>query len=641
MNQSKHIAAFPVATTYAPAPGNLPVRSVMGDKSDASHRLLRLSQSLAGAKQFLPAALALQAAAVSSSSSFTPAQKAASLTSAARFLLRAGGAAHAARARAVLHKAIFILDACPGCEALRLQAGSLLESASEGAAALHAVRACLDVVERRRAALQMPWNWWMYFKGREIALCEPKQAVAVAADAVLEAERKGDFGGAAALQLVIAQVDLGAVGPASEENCHSAFAAVREAAKYIDRAVGITGEADVATLRVCCTALSSMCLLRAGRVGEAFGQAHALGAAYEAARAAAKKGNDGSQWKWQNGRVLRSLVQHVLAAGRRSTGGSAAGLELANRALAWANLDGAREMNGELPAFGGRLGGHAEMAFVIVLLDSAARMRMSVVDLEGAAPLVRAALFRVQKPQSGVSLATQASAYLLAAEYFMLQGTHASAQRATLYLSRVLDTANGSIDGATELGDIAHMCRTYISLLTGDKRQQPGAVPPRDGGGDNNNKADNMTDAIDDPALDGTFTSAHVRSAALFADGVQEMRQANVLDAKRVLERAFELAGGGTRRENDQLVANIGTTLTSLYVSHPTVSKNTEDIVVSVFRVADASGDLITRARALRMKRKLISRAAVVKPEEVALVEKEQAANEEGLRERQQAAVHL
>lgn len=49
--------------------------------------------------------------------------------------------------------------------------------------------------------------------------------------------------------------------------------------------------------------------------------------------------------------------------------------------------------------------------------------------------------------------------------------------------------------------------------------------------GDNIDKGDGRGDASDDQILDGTSASAHPGSAALFANGVQEIRSVIVLEA--------------------------------------------------------------------------------------------------------------
>jgi hypothetical protein len=343
--------------------------------------------------------------------------------------------------------------------------------------------------------------------------------------------------------------------------------------------------------------------------------------------ARAVAGGTAGQWKWVNGKVLRALVQHVLACGVRGVvvqGGARDCWRYASGALHWAGVgeDGAMRAGG---AFGGKVEPHAATALVVVLLDSAARVKLAGVELGSATGLIRAALDAIRGGGAGLALATQAAVYLLAAEWHMLQGTLVGAERATQYLMRVVDSADENPASRRELGDVAHMARTYGSLLTGEKRL--GAL----GGGG----SAPATSGVGDPV----FVSATVRAAALLAEGVHELRQASVLEAQAALLAARAcVVGDGSRAANDQLVGNVCATLATLYLSHQNIAEGTRDVVAAAIGASERGDDLITRARTLRMQRKLVVRADSVDAEMLAGVDRQRAENERRLVERQSCA---
>lgn len=567
---------------------------------DVAARLRRLAHHLAASKQYRAAALALNAAATSSRSSLAPAERASLLVLAARQLDRAGGTGDRVRALSLLRRADALLADSRGAAAARLEVAAIREAVcGSGGAALRAERASaiadgLRVVREREGELRDAWDWWVFFKGRHAASLGAAGA-AVAVDAAAECVRAGDATAAAAFELMAAQAWLGVDRPAGGAEIGSA--ALARAHKLLrTREDG----KDQALLRFCCSVLGGLSRLRLGDVVGAREWGVEVAAGYD--RLQATEGGTasrGGQWKWLPGKVLRTLAHHIQAGSCRGVGDGMLSWRHARDALRHAGmLAGGVAGHLEPVLFGGRLTAHAENALGVVLLESAARVRLERVELGEAAPLIHSGLqLTIGRPGTERTMrghASQAAVYLLAAEWYMLKGTVEGAKLAENYLKQITDAARSSPAMNKALCDVAQMARTQRSLLTGEKRLEG------IGGG---------ALAQLDSSESKEYVSGAVRAAALFAEGVHALRDLKVLDAKAALLAARVPVCSGGAAVNEQLAANVCTNLASLFLSYQNITENFDEMLATARHAADTSEDLITRERSLRMQRKLVARS--------------------------------
>lgn len=587
---------------------------------DVTARLRRLAHHLAASKQYRAAALALNAAATSSRSSLAPAERASMLVLAARQLDRAGGAGDRARALSLLRRAEALLADARGAAAARLEVAAIREAVcGGGGAALRAERASaiadgLRIVREREGELRDAWDWWVFFKGRHAASLGAAGA-AVAVDAAAECVRAGDAAAAAAFELMAVQAWLGGDRPAGGVEAGLGPAALARAHELL-RAGG-EGK-DLALLRFCCGVLGGLSRLRVGDVVGAREWGMKVATGYDRLQATEGGGvGRGGQWKWLHGKVLRTLAHHIQAGGCRGVGDGMLSWKHARDALRHAGMLGGGVAGQLEPVlFGGRLPPHAENALGVVLLESAARVRLERVELGEATPLIHSGLqLTICRPGADRTMqdhASQAAVYLLAAEWYVLKGTVEGAKLAESYLTRITDCARSSPAMNERLRDIAQIARTQRSLLTGEKRLKG------IGGG---------ALAQSDSPESKEYVSGAVRASALFAEGVHALRELRVLDAKAALLAARVAVSPGGVAVNEQLAANVCTNLASLFLSHRNIAENFDEMLATARHAADTSEDLVTRERSLRMQRKLVTRSGDLDSSALAEIEAKQGQN--------------
>jgi hypothetical protein len=120
------------------------------------------------------------------------------------------------------------------------------------------------------------------------------------------------------------------------------------------------------------------------------------------------------------------------------------------------------------------------------------------------------------------------------------------------------------------------------------------------------------------------------------------MRQAKVLDAKQLLNEALAAVSNASQEqqvvENSQLVANVATTMASMFLSHPNIAQDTLHMVDNALVLTQGSGDIITRLRTLRVFRKLISRTSPDDLNQLGCIDREKEDAEQQLHMRQSCA---
>lgn len=592
----------------------------MKQRAVPGEQLLQVAGHLVARKRTRQAALVYVTAGTASSSGLAPKSKAGALLEGARLLLRDGSSEALGHARSALLKACLILDGCSGCAQSRLHAGAMLETvcAREGERAQSVFNECYKVLQTRKSEVKTAWDWWIYFKGREISAAI-REATAPSVDAITAASRSDaalrliedgirqcevhrDPLAAVAFSLIIVQLCLGTFtrteGSDSQDSSRLVSLGIRDhnnacaenALQYARNTLSTIDArdyhaGDLSLLHLCSLTMESVLLLRSNRIKEAQSLGYSLMCAFDSAAQASRNASASGQWKWQNGKVLRSLVHYILAAGTASVSDNGGKMRYCLGALQWAGLDssGNTEFLMSASPFQGKLEPFVANTISVMLLEGTARAKLARLQLVDAAPFVAGALARVQSSVPSLSLATQAAAYLLAAEYYMLLGSVESGEVAAQYLCRVIDTASQSKASAAELCDVLEMARTYVSLLTGEKRVTQGENAP----------------------WKGTNLSL---AAALFAEGVYELRQINTIDAQNYLRRAISLTDDSSSTSNEQLATNARVTLASLLLSHMSIDHTTNELVDHSVTYAENSKDIVTLVRAARIKCKLLSR---------------------------------
>ena len=446
-----------------------------------------------------------------------------------------------------------------------------------------ATKACkLALGEMRKAAQRgdVVWDWWVYFRTRQVRSAPgPSEALALASNAAGLCRRRGDRVSAAGFHLIAAQLHLVHGVPENTEIC------IRGAAEDLN-AVPFNLLPHAAPLRIAYVLLAGFAMLRVGHTAQVRAQIAKQASDYcdLLARGAVEDivptaGN--CAWVWLPRPVMNALLQHLLTCAYRTNENQDTAFVNAERALQAASIKlGVKQV---LPRC---LDANAGRALAVALLESAARLRLQIVDLKNAYPIVKDVLDRAGNADH--LDVTRASALLLAAEYYSLSGNLEHARVAMEYLD-VIENA-GKLDGAVKrkLGDILAMAHTHRSLLTGNAR-------------------------VGDVDGEEVFVGKQVRAAALFADGVFHMRGSRLMDAKAALQQVLALCGEGVA-VNEQIICSTLIVHAGLYVLYESIPESAHEPALDAVRIAERAKDLVNVVRAKRQRYKLLAKAYPGKP---------------------------
>lgn len=495
------------------------------------------------------------------------------------------------RARALLQKALLLARSLPDAFTRTMRLLALLEAVTiaqgDTGAATKACKLATNEMKRAVGRGEAVWHWWVYFRTRQMLSASPDDALSLAASAASLAERRGDVISAAAFHLAAAHVRV----TAPFFTLDAILPALRAANAHLSQ-VPRDDVAEAAPLRLARVLLSGFALLRAGRAAQTCAElaqdaARALALLDRGAAAASPLAQPMHRcaWVWAPAPALRALLQHLLACALRPRGDGGAAWVHAERALCAAGLDAERADGAVLARC---LDARAGRALGVAILDSAARVLLGLVDLARAAPLVSAALRLSADAGGGRPDVTRCAALLLAAEYCALSGRLEQARGALQYLDEIERAAADGVDSRAALGDVLHMAHTHRSLLTGHAR----------------------TGAAADSA-DATYIGAHVRAAALFADGVFHMRNSRILPARATLHDALALivADGDRGAVNEQLVANTLIVQSGLSLLREVIDEADHEPVRDAIQIAERGRDVVTEVRSKRQAYKLLSKS--------------------------------
>lgn len=497
------------------------------------------------------------------------------------------------RARAIIQKALMHVKGLHDKFTRSMRLLTLLERLSSlKGDSNDADKACMQAMkEMRQAASEGAaiWDWWVYFRTRQLKYARsPGDAANLAESAANISVRRGDHASAAAFYLCLAQIHVTEPGYAYPG---PASTAIEKATKLLTNIPEHELPAS-APLRIARILLAGSSLLRVGHTTQvreelATAASNALLVLDRPVRTYQNSPNSVS-WVWLPVPVMSALLQHLLACSFRTVDDGATAWVCAERALTAVGIRSgsygersAMLMHSITP--------RAERALHVALLESAARVRLSNIDLKQARPLVAAAvqLSKLMEDQSFDR--THASALLLASEYYSLTGQKVNAVTATRYLDRIENSQCArDVDGkvtdcvTSGLGDILALARTHRALLTGSARKAP---TPHD-----------------------VVVGSQVRAAAKFADGVYHMRNSQLVDAKNCIAKVNELVGEGVAA-NQQLICNALTIHAGLFLLYQDVPDKAIQPASDAVEIATHANDLVNKVRALRQRYKLLSKA--------------------------------
>lgn len=447
-----------------------------------------------------------------------------------------------------------------------------------------ATKSCkLALGEMRKAAQRgdVVWDWWVYFRTRQIRSAPgEKEALALANNAAALCRRRGDRVSAAAFYLIAAQIHL---VHGLTENTDSS---IRAAAEDLN-AISFDILPHASPLRTAYVLLAGFSMLRLGHTAQVRTEIAKQASDYcdllgrgVVDEILPTPGN--CAWVWLPRPVMNALLQHLLACAYRTHENQDTAFVNAERALQAASIKlGVKHV---LPRC---IDANAGRALAVALLESSARLRLQIVDLKNAFPIVKDVLERVGN--DGIVDATRASALLLAAEYYSLSGNLQHAKVAMEYLD-VIEKAglNGGDEVKRNLGDILAMAHTHRSLLTGNAR-------------------------VGDVNGEEVFVGKQIRAAALFADGVFHMRGSRLMDAKAALQQVLALCGDGVAM-NEQIICSTLIVHAGLYLLYESIPQSAHVPAMDAVRIAERAKDLVNVVRAKRQRYKLLAKAYPGKP---------------------------
>lgn len=491
------------------------------------------------------------------------------------------------RARSLIQKALLLAKTLPDGFVRTMRLYALLErvltTQNDKAGATKSCKLALGEMRKAAQRGDVVWDWWVYFRTRQVrAAPGTKEALALATNAANLCRRRGDRVSAAAFHLIAAQIHL---VYSTAESTHVSIQAADEDLK----AVPLDVLPDAAPLRTAYVLLAGFAMLRIGHTAQVRVEVAKRASDYydllERGTAEDVVPAAGScSWAWLPKPVMNALLQHLLACAYRTSDNQDAAFVNAERALKAASIElgGGQVLSRCINARAGR-------ALAVALLESAARLKLQVVDLKGAYPLVKEVLERAENDGTdGVLDVAKASALLLGAEYYSLSGSLEHARMAMEYLEVIEKAGERDEELRQKFGDILAMARTHRSLLTGNGRV--GEVEGKE-----------------------VFVAKQVHAAALFADGVFHMRASRLIDAKAALQQVLTLCGEGAAA-NEQIICSTLIVHAGLYVFYESIPEAAHAPALDACHIADRAKDLVNIVRARRQRYKLLAKAYPGKP---------------------------
>lgn len=612
--------------------------------------LLRQATTLGNAHHHRPASLHFCAA--SSVKGVSPLVQARALCSSATqlylYLLKASPqqrALHlqqdATRAIQHLRKCSMLTRSVPDASKMRLTISATLEKVytliQDHNAAKREIKAALDDLVNI-VALDRPLvvHWWAYFQCRAIAnalvRAEPlPNIVRMAADTAAQCANHGDAASAVAFGLTQCHVALTSPAPDAfdlDAMLREAYSSLQVLSRNPNPTIAT--RADLVYLALSYFIMLGCQHIRTGDLVGAHNMAiKGLRKFYGKLRNLQKEDHHKSGlWTWLPSQMLSALACHVIIATNPNES------ERRNHQYALTALAKLGIRAESIPSFRvsslhiSNIAQAKSAMLAAALFEAAARLRLTAVDLKGANTLVsaainavfdddlsRAEIKRIEMGQTanfekilprGLSIPhvlSRCSILLLAADYYYLRGRLSMATVSREFLEVVLLSASRFKDreGAALVSDTWQVAQSLYSLLKGTLR--PGNIVqevPRD---------QDSIDAYRREGRDTRFANKRVLGMAWFTIAVYQMRNHDVLDSEKALQLVLKILNN-TAGKNDQVVANVWAIMSGLTLNRGTIAGEIQDMITNAIKIARSVEDSVTLSRALRQKRKWLSRTS-------------------------------
>lgn len=480
-------------------------------------------------------------------------------------------------------------------------------------------------------------RWWIYFRGRAITNAiatgsSHQMAVSIATESADHCTRSNHHLSAAAFHLANVQIALATPTTIPKplhvplNNAIAALSAAPPPNNNDDE------DMDLLLLHTCCIILQALYMLRSADIIRLKDEVLPnLSRAYNNFRGLRKR-RIMKFWQWVPHPVMSALVYFIMTVIFRATNDVDHGNVHAMTALSRLGIrdDALSAVSLDYLVNSG-ISKRAARSVCVAVIENAARLRLTELNLSKAAGLIaaavqicfpgRAAQLKIALAESGqiaegemltvlrngivgIGLAPRCTTYLLIAEFHVLRGRLAGARVATEFLQALRQLAGENVGNLDRgwFSDTWHMAVSHLSLLTGEKRSELADV------------SGTIVTVEDQQGFEKTFVSPQVFAFALFSKGVYSMRAAEVLESRKVLTRCLE-----TVRQlpacKEQIEANANSVLSGLAMTHEKITSEAAVLIDLSVRQAQLLRDPVTLVRAGRQAKKLRSRTPMTNEE--------------------------
>lgn len=564
------------------------------------------------------------------------------------------------RALSYLRKAHLLIREKPHAFDLSMHIYSLMESiyvfVDDLDNSARVIDSALETISTASQEAYLQLRWFCYFRSRAIlnSLADGnsiEHASSLAHKTAEQCQSYHDYLSATAFYLAQAQISLGAFA-AGHPEMPTDLTAAANCLHHIER-LDQSEAADVALIRFVHTILQCFQYLRMSNLRDVNELAKTdLTRSYNRLRQIRKDGLS-AKWQWLPHPYLSALTFYVTTAGNRSASNLDDAIVHAMTALARMGIAEDRVTAFTLDDICQQgVSRQGTLALAVTLLENAARIRLTEMNLGPATPLIAASVDLafpdensrtiIRRIESGSEVdygqlsnvlcnrsetahtILQSTALVLVAEYHNLRGLVSSAEIATRLLQTVKSIANRIPQGQLiPSPDNWHIAVSRLSILTGTRR----ADVAHDG------REGHLILEGEDETFSYPFVSKHVLAHAWFTIGVFHIRAAQVLDARNAMQRCLAISGA-VPHGHDQLIANASVVLSGLVLTHQKVSEDAEAMLNAAMELARKLRDDVTIFRTLRQRRKLIHRVSK-SPEEHKMIDEEYAQQNRRLVKRQ------
>lgn len=540
------------------------------------------------------------------------------------------------RAVQFLRKCNILLRSQPDSAELRMSVTALLENIytviADHHAAAKTIKAALeDVASLAGINRRLLIHWWAYFQCRAIANAlarrEPAQTVVqMAEETAQQCAKHGDIASAVAFCLTQSQIGLSNSSP----DCVDIAQTLREADSSLAQlSRDPENMSDFVYLTFCYYILQGLEYMRRGDLRGAYAKViKSLRKSYNRLRLLQQDGKKNGLWKWLPSQAMTAITCHIIistnpneAEKRKETYPLTSLAKLGIQTGSIRNFRPSSFKVQDLPP-------KVASTLAAVFFETAARIRLTAVDLKSAALLITAAInaifddkesrAEIKRIEAGHAanrdrilprdlpisqVMARCAVMLLAAEYYYLCGNIPAAKVSQEFLQVALHPVNRSKnrEGSGFVSDGWQMAQSLYSLLTGQAR--PGNIIqgiPRD---------QSLAETDKRNGLDIRFASNRVLGIAWFTIGVFQMRKNEVLESRKALQNSLstlmEVAG-----ENDQVVANATAVMSGLSLNHERIGDVAPEMIKSAITMSEAMDDSVTLCRALRQYKKWVTRTS-------------------------------